>query len=450
MYARPLLADDLNDHYGRALASGDFDNDGYDDLAVGIPDEDVITSVIPVYNNVTNAGRVALYKGTSAGLVAWTTLSGLDFAGTVSTNGHFGAALTALDFDGDGIKDLAVGAPGANGNAGAVLIYLGNVSGRPTASRMLTQESLPSTTFTSESGDRFGESLAAGPITGLPRADGCRPDLDGNVPDALVIGAPGDLNVVPFSTVTQRSGAVYLVQMAYWLSCQGYLAKPTRLSLSRGATGDDYGAALAVGDLDGDGKADLVVGAPHRNSNTGAAYTYGGRLPLEGGASWSSMVTTGATLSGPAANQQFGAALAIGNIHTDYPGNELAIGAPGVAGSVRIYAYGLSPIAVSNLANYPYVVGDRFGAALAIGNVDNQTSAADLVVGIPGQDASAGAIAIVHGGTLTTRTKLRQSDFGVLFDNATNDAFGSSFALSGHIDGLVGTQMLRPRDRHAG
>ncbi len=428
IYTRSPLSDAAGDHYGQAVASGDFDGDGYDDLAVGIPDEDVITSVFPLITS-TNAGKVVLYKGTSAGLVLWNTLTELDFAGSVTANGHFGTALVAADLDADGITDLAVGAPGANGNSGAVFTFLGNGTRIPAADRMLTQQTAG---YTDEAGDRFGEVLAAGPITGQKRLDSCNSAFDGNVYNALVIGAPSDRNGVPFSAgLTTRNGAVYMFQEV--VNCGDQLAHATRVTNGRAATGDDFGGALAVGDLDGDGKADVAIGAPHRSANAGAVYTYGGRLPAESPILWSSMVTSAATLSG-GASEQYGSALAIGDIASAFTGSELVVGAPGLNGTVKVLAGGLTPLLVQTLANFPAASGDRFGAALAIGNVDAATSAVDLVVGIPGQDSGAGAIAIIRGGALTPRTKVRQSDLSPVFDNAPNDGFGTSLAI-GQLDG---------------
>jgi hypothetical protein len=428
MYTRSGISDAAGDHYGQAVAIGDFDADGYDDLAVGIPNEDVVLSVLPVFTTSSNAGRVALYKGTSTGLVLWNTLTERDFAGTVTANGHFGTALVALDLDADGITDLAVGAPGANGNSGAVFTYLGNVNGIPASDRMLTQQTAG---YTDEAGDRFGETLAAGPITGQTRLDSCNTAFNGTAYDALVIGAPSDRNAVPFTGNTVRSGAVYIFQDV--VNCGDQLAHATRLWFVRGGTGDDFGAALAVGKLDTDNKADLAVGAPHRNANAGAVYTYTGRLPTESPILWSSMVTSVTSLNG-GTSEQYGSALAIGDIASAYSGNELVVGAPGLTGSVKVLAGGANPLLVQTLFNFPTATGDRFGAALAIGNVDATTASPDLVVGIPGQDSGAGAIAILRGGALTPRTKVRQSDLSPMFDNAANDGFGSSLAI-GQLDG---------------
>jgi hypothetical protein len=115
-------------------------------------------------------------------------------------------------------------------------------------------------------------------------------------------------------------------------------------------------------------------------------------------------------------------------------GTEFVIGSPGGTGRVFVMNGGLSPLNVKTLEDTAIESGDRFGAALAIGNVDRTDGSLDLVIGIPGENASAGAIAIVRGGLLTTRTTLLQTDQSPIYDNDAGDQFGTSLAI-GHLDG---------------
>jgi hypothetical protein len=88
--------------FGRALASGDFNADGADDLAIGYSEEEV--------GSVNNAGAVTVVYGSAANEAAfaqrWTRDSpGVD--GDPRVFDRFGEALATGDFDGDGFDDLA-------------------------------------------------------------------------------------------------------------------------------------------------------------------------------------------------------------------------------------------------------------------------------------------------------------------------------------------------------
>ena len=109
------------DLFGAAVAAGDFNHDGFADLAVGAPFEAV--------GSANAAGAISVLYGSAAGL---TTTGGRLFtqiAGNVEENDLFGWTLAAGDFDHDGFADLAVGAPsesvGSAGGAGAVSVAYG-------------------------------------------------------------------------------------------------------------------------------------------------------------------------------------------------------------------------------------------------------------------------------------------------------------------------------------
>ncbi len=301
MYATKLGTNSASEHYGRALASGDFDDDGYDDLAVGAPLENIRISSTTTR---TDTGQVHIWKGTPGGLVAWRVLNQADFAGTgLTSNAKFGTALVAYDGNGDGVTDLAVGAPGAESGAGAVYLFRGTLTNGLIMDRKLTQ----ALTGVGDdlNGDRFGEALAAGSITG---------QLCNGLPvHTLVVGAPG--NMVAAGTLYAHTGPYGSVFLYHRASCTSTtLAKATVLNRGLNATAEDYGAALGVGDLDGDGRADLAVGAPRYQSGVGRVYLYKGRLPLEAPASWSAMATYKSTLSAATGTGEFGRALATGRV----------------------------------------------------------------------------------------------------------------------------------------
>lgn len=120
-----------SDGFGESMAVGDFNDDGYDDLAVGIASEDV--------NGLFNAGMVTILYGHPGGLAANTASSDSiddnNFNGLLQEAGdEFGRGLAAGDFNRDGFDDLAIGVPGetlVNGGqaVGSVVVANGSAAG---------------------------------------------------------------------------------------------------------------------------------------------------------------------------------------------------------------------------------------------------------------------------------------------------------------------------------
>lgn len=187
LLSNPIVAEWLpqtGDNFADVFATGDFNGDGADDLAVGIPNDDGRHGV------AINSGIVVVWYGIPGTGLAQSSFTVLRLA-IPQEHARFGAALATGDFDDDGFDDLAVGVPDFDGvpanphnqDIGKVAVHFGSPGGL---------EDIGSMTVTSrnwgDSGQRFGASLAVG-------------DFNGDLYDDLAVGAP-------YSSINR--GIVYL------------------------------------------------------------------------------------------------------------------------------------------------------------------------------------------------------------------------------------------------
>jgi hypothetical protein len=271
---------EAGDQFGRALASGDFDGNGRDDLAVGVPAEDLFAggAVRP------NAGVVQILRGSAAGLVAaGNQLFSEDTAGIigfVEANDNFGYSLATGDFNNNGIADLAIGIPyedvGAVANAGTVNLIYGTAAGLTPAGNQVWLQDSAGIADVTEPGDLFGFSLAPGRFDAAPPAD-------------LAIGVPGeDLggvgNVGAVSALYGTAAGLGAAGNQLWSQNSAGVLDANELN-------DYFGMSLSVGDFNGNGRHDLVVGVPYEDlggvANMGAANVLYGPLGGGGNQFWS-------------------------------------------------------------------------------------------------------------------------------------------------------------------
>lgn len=368
---------ELRDRFGNAIAYGDFDGDGRDDVAVGSPGED--------YNDAVDTGVVHVLYGAPGGLSTSRTqfISATELGRSSGAGDFLGAVLVAGDLNGDGRDDLAIAAPGvdlrSNVAAGRVFVVLGGSGGLQLGLSLAFDQAngVPSRP---ESFDGFGASIAIG-------------DLDGDGIGDLAVGVPGE-------SVSGKAAAG--VTHVFYGTGAGPSRPGVMLTADLGgigqiAGGDLYGSALSTGDVDVDGDDELVIGIPGRDS-TGVRNA-GAFAVVNGGArgAVTGVQLDATTLPGdPVRNAELGFALAVGDYNGDGDA-DIAAGAPGdrvggrrkagllvVVGGSSSGVSATGALAYSQLGPMPGKPerGDGFGFALRSGDFDND-GFVDLVVGVP-------------------------------------------------------------------
>ncbi len=292
--------------FGSSLVAGDFNHDGFDDLAVGAP----------LYNQQAGAAFVLYGSGPARNWPGGLMEGGADIIDGPA-NSQFGAALASADFDDDGYDDLVVGAPHANTGqflpnySGMVSVLYGPFGGFITRRHDWTQSGTGQ--GVSEAGDEFGAAL----ITA---------DFNGDGYSDLAVGVPGEDR-----GSTADTGAVNVI---YNDGDDLAAAGGQVWFIGADRQGDRSGQALAAGDFNADGYDDLVVGTPYEDDlNVIPALVDGGRVDVYFGDN-NGLTQQGSITFGPT-NERFrylGYAVVAG----DFDGNEfddLVMGIPGFSSS---------------------------------------------------------------------------------------------------------------------
>ncbi len=289
---------------GTALAVGNFNNDAYDDLAVGLPGAEV--------NGQAAAGAVFVYLGSASGLSAFPfPLTQVPFGGLAEGGDRFGAALATGHLGTDVYGDIAIGSPGENSSAGAVFFIFGYPSGVNTNQTLALDSAAIGLAPQAAAG--LGSALAIGNVRRGGQAE-------------LIIGAPDtDIGAV------LNAGLVHIIR-----GNAAGLNLADRLSIDMTATGQPleanarFGFSFAVGNFDGglDGVQDVAIGIPGMFGGAGRVLVATGSATADPTFSTLLYQTNAAEPGGPEAGDDFGWGLAAGDFTGDGI-DDLAVGAPG-------------------------------------------------------------------------------------------------------------------------
>ncbi len=311
----------------------------------------------------------------------------------------YAVGVTNGDINGDGYPDVIVAAPYWNHFNGAVYIYFGGPSPRAT----------PDVTLTGQNGAGFGQAVS---MAG---------DVNGDGYQDVIVGEP-------------ESSTAYVFYGGPTLTSKG--ASSADVILTGEGSADRFGTSVnTAGDLNGDGRSDVIVGAQSYGSNTGRTYLfYGGSTLVSKGAGSADVILTGESGS------DFGvSAVAAGDVNGDGRA-DVIVGALGYSSNTgRAYVFYGGPTLTSKGAAGADVIltgeaGSYFGGSVAGAGDLNGDDRADVIVGAFGYGSNTGRAYVFYGGPTLNSKGAAAADV-ILTGEAPSSDFGNSVATAGDVNG---------------
>ena len=388
-------------------AAGDVNGDGYDDVLVAAWGWDDV--VCCPFDSAPDAGRVWVWHGSPAGLSAtpaWTVSS-------YQTGANMGySAGTAGDVNGDGYDDVVVGTRswdnGPWANAGRAQVFLGSAGGLATTPVW--------TIDNTQSGAELGVSVAG---AGDVNADGY---------DDVVVGA-----YLNDSAYADEGGA-----WLYLGGAAGPSLTPSWARFG-GQSGAQFGISVApAGDTNGDGYADVIVGAwgyDNGHVDEGAAFLFTGSMAgLSAAPVWTVEADQTSALLGYAVGT---AGDLNGDGFADVVVGAHQFDATSVVdrGRVQVFPGSASgPPAAAPITLLGSQAGELFGVAASTAGDVNGDGYGDLIVGALGYDggqADEGRVQVFLGSAAVPSTTASQT----IESNQANRYFGTIVGTAGDVNG---------------
>lgn len=419
-----LVGEAANDQSSMAMVAGDFNNDGFDDIAIGAPYDDTTG---------TDGGAVYIFYGDDVDAAPTGTidLSTADAKLRSEAAGDYvGTSLDSGDFNADGYDDLVIGAPGESSvTAGAGAAYI--VYGKSDQFTSISLEDANTKIFGLTASDSAGAAVAS---VG---------DVNGDTYHDIIIGAAGRDDGGP------SSGAAYLI----YGETSGII--DTTLSsadvIFTGENENDFAgySVDGAGDINGDDYDDVIIGAYGDNAganDAGAAYImYGGT----GDTALSSidLASADVKVTGEAASDAAGWQVRGGgdvnadgyddmliSAYLEDTGGTNAGAVYVVYGQADAHASGSLSSAVKFLGE---TAGDEAGYSISLDGDINGDGYADMVIGAIYDDSNAtdaGSAYVVYGQADNFTTMDLSFADVMVQGNAANDNLGTMVSV-GDING---------------
>ena len=412
--------------FGASVSTaGDVNGDGIHDVLIGAP----FSVTIPQSGN--GAGAVFLYRGTAG---AAPTLSWVQPGD--NANANFGASVAnAGDLNGDGFADVVVGAPhnsAYQSNAGAVFVF----HGADSASGIAVPANYcdPSNVFTTIPAQYCEFGPSAGALLGTSVATAGDLNADGYADAAIgIAGFPSTL------------GGLSAVEIVYGRGDGSYVLGDPVLS------SEAIISVATAGDTDGDGFSEVLIGVPTYNggqTNEGLVSLYRGTAnPPQTNTPWQFAPTnsarTGDSIATPDVNGDGRADIVIGVLGFDNGLTDPGRGVRVLHAAVRELLVAAADHRQRQHDLLGAVAGAQLGLSVANAGDVNNDGVEDLIVGSPGDSRAL----VLNGSLGGLPFSVSQNLIGT-----AGTRFGQSLTGAGDVngDGFADVVIGAPLDETSG